>query len=257
MEAGGQPLNPGEVTGAMKTPEVKASFDQCALGTKHPSIVKLVIIINEEGSTKLSSTIPTIEKDLLACFQEVTGTVKIRATGQKYKMVYSLHLPAEETIQVEPAPMVPEPATGPVAAPAPSSPTPSPEPAYYNENKEPLFDAKREKDYRRGTAFFVSGIVLTIAGGATWFIPAFYTLMYYTMCSNIDDSGCDYHFNPTLLGVSLAGVAVMGLGIGLLAKGVSLRRKTSGMKKALSWQNLVVAPDLAARGAVISSVWHF
>jgi hypothetical protein len=261
-----QPLSPQEVVDAMKVPEVKAAFDACVQGLPHPDLVKLVIVINADGSMALESTQPEVDAAVTTCFQTVMGTVKLRPLGQKYKMVYSLSLPPASTPAPVPAPEpspAPAPAPVPVVAPAPApAPAPSPSPALAPEippqvgYSQPYDDQRWLSEYRKGTVFFVVGMILTIGGGAMVMVPLLYGVTMAAICGNSTDSDCNA-FNPYLLGVGLGGVAVLGTGLGLLIVGMIKRRHSEIIKKGCAWQGLTVAPDLAAGGAMLSSVWRF
>jgi hypothetical protein len=247
----GQPLSPLEVVEAMKAPEVKTSFEQCVEGLPHPDMVKLVIVINEDGTTTLQSTLPEVDAAVGSCFTTVVGMVKLRAAGQKYKMVYSLSLPPAQAAVVQSAAPKPPATTPPAAAPG--------KPPDFTTSR-PFDDQKWLSEVRKGTAFFVVGLILTVCGGAMVIVPMIYGMVTAAICGNdstdSSDSICE-GFNPYLLGVGLGGVAVLGTGIGLFVSGVVKRRHAEIIRKGLAWQGLTIGPDIVGRGAMMSSVWRF
>jgi hypothetical protein len=123
---------------------------------------------------------------------------------------------------------------------------------------EPLSDVPLDVwygEYRKGTAMFVVGLILTIGGGALVLFPAIYGTALIVIC-NSENEDCD-QFNPSLLGMAMGGLAGLGVGVTLLVIGISKRRKADLLKKGCGWQGLSLSPDLAAGGAVLSSVWRF
>ena len=260
-----QPLSPQEVTAAMKAPDVKDAFDACAGAAVHPDTVKLVVIIGEDGAVALNATIPAVDTHFFDCLASVTAMVKLRATGQKYKMVYSLALPpapapAEVSAPAEASAPPPAPVVH-VTPPAPVPPAAEATVAYEVEQPppvEPLTDVPIDVwygEYSRGTAMFVVGMILTIGGGVLVIFPAIYGTALIMICDT-EHEDCD-SFNPMLLGMALGGVAALGVGVTLLALGISKRRKADLLKKGCGWQGLNLSPNLASGGAVLSSVWRF
>jgi hypothetical protein len=225
-----EPVSAETVSEPLNTSTVQSSLEACIEGTKHPDLVKLVILIGKDGSMSLGSTIPPMGEEPTACLRDVVSRLRTAELDTAYKLVHAFH------------------------APGPAAPTTVNVNVNLAEKQtKPKIDKTRlllDDDYLSGRRALAAGIVMTSVGAPPVLIPMFITIFEQAACTSLSggdgyddgDSGCGVRFNPVLLIVSLVGVAVMGTGIGLIAVGTKKQSKATQRLLKEYYNQVSVAP---------------
>ena len=151
--AGAQPFTPEEVVAVMKGDTFVTFMNACAQGQAVPGTVKVELIIDENGGASLTATDPVVDPVPAACFAKAVSTLKFRAAGQKFKIIYNF------TFQVQNAPPVVLQPAPPAAAqpPAVAAPPPAIMPLPLRYSASQSFPSSWSKE---------GGISLSTTGGA-------------------------------------------------------------------------------------------
>jgi hypothetical protein len=257
-----QPLSAEELTGAMESAPVRESFDKCAEGKPRPSIVTLKITVSEKGEMKLISSDPALDPGLMVCFEAVVSSIKLRDVGIKYVVEYSLTLPQEDAAA---APQPAAPAAGaPPAGPAgPQTAAPlaqeSGTPAGAGAAQTPV-DASWESEWNAGRRMMAAGIALTVAGGALALGTGLFAVIAILDCFFPSSNSVCYALSNNagvIVVTALSGVAVLGLGIGLLVAGIVKKHRASRMKRSLAAGTFGIGPTPAGDGFSASLILRF
>jgi len=245
-----QPFTPEEVVAVMKGDTFVTFMNACAQGQAVPGTVKVELIIDENGGASLTATDPVVDPVPATCFAKAVSTLKFRAAGQKFKIIYNF------TFQVQTAPPVVLQPTPPAAAQPPAAAVPPPA---AESEIPPSFDQDEGKDweaeYRKGRAMVTGGAILTVLGGGL-IIGMFIYEMYNAMeCVNGND--CDEPRPGLILGCLFGGGALLGAGIPVLAVGASKRNRAKKHLPGFGFGGLGLTPTRPAGGAILSIGWTF
>jgi hypothetical protein len=243
-----QPFTPEEVVAVMKGDTFVTFMNACAQGQAVPGTVKIELIIDENGGASLAATDPVADPVPTGCFAKAVSTLKFRAAGQKFKIIYNFTFQVQAAPPVVLQPIPPAAAQPPAAAPPPSADSEIPPSYDQDEGKD------WEAEYRKGRTMVAAGAVLTALGGGA--IAGMLIYLMYTGMDCANGGGCNEVHPAVILGCLFGGGALLGAGIPVLAIGAS---KRSRAKKHLgfSFQGFGLAPTRPSGGAVLSLGWNF
>jgi|GEM_PF-2781034 len=224
-------LTPEMVKSALLSPMLKESFNQCIEGKEHPEVVKIIVIIGEDGAFTIQGTIPEMDQETMTCFAQVVSMAKVPAPGKKYKMITAITLQPSQPVTITPK------------EPEKIPPKIQPQAPVLTDEEKEFANSERSS----GTAFMISGIVLTLMGAGTLIYPTTFFIAWSLSCDE-EDSPC-IGFNPVTLGIALAGITGLTVGAFLYYNGVKKRAVASSILKGRK-NNTQYAIEEAKKGTM-------
>jgi hypothetical protein len=241
--AQGQPLGEDDVMAALDTAEKREAFASCTAGHSLPEIVTLEILVREDGSMSLVTTSPEVDPTALGCIAGVVASSSTRPLPGTYQIGF----PVQTGAYGEPAPAPAAPAAVTVEGAPPAQPAAAGQ------------EGDWRIEYEKGRRLLGAGIALTVLGGGTAVGTAVYSVFSILFCfMSWGGTGCTVARHPgVVVAVALSGLAVMGVGIGLLVSGIVRKRRASRTKRALGLGYLGPAPAPDGQGGLALAVLAF